>query len=211
MGKRYAINKRCKTLASIRHFVLSRCRPTPYLYQYFANASSGHVVLCLPCVNWQRRAYGARKRDGGKPFLLSDHFATFMMEPGRVQFPDQRCILRLVGSLLRARDNTDDECNKAAVLMLGSMPVPVQAMVGLLPSDLDVSEGAYPGNIPLLNVLVRAWWEYNGQTPFFAHKATAKLVRRMIKDGESCQQPSQDHRAGPALVWSQGIVGTQGE
>jgi hypothetical protein len=96
-----------------------------------------------------------------------DHFALFMLEPGKVTVPDQRCMLRLVLSLLSGHGE--------AVLVC--MPVPVQAMVGLLKT-----RGSTPTGDSLLTTLMSVWWEYNNQTPFMAHHLTAKLVRRMVKD-----------------------------
>ena len=186
VGRRYAINKRCKSLSCLKLFVTTKCKPTPFLYNYFANCNEeGFATLCLPCVNWQRRScIGARKRNSGsKPYLLPDHFAVFMMEPGSVPFPDQRCMLRLVTALKRASSDWDGP----AGLMLRLMPLPVQVMVSMLPVDIEtvaLQESPYPTNIPLLNLLVGTWWDYNGRSVFFAHKVTAKLVRRMIKDRE---------------------------
>lgn len=95
-----------------------------------------------------------------------DQVAHFMMEPGTVAFPDQRCVLRLVMSL---RNPGGDWVPK---LLLGLMPVPVQTMISMLPEQVEGS---------VLTDIVRVWWDYNGQTVFFSHHLTAKLVRKMIK------------------------------
>jgi hypothetical protein len=88
--------KRCKTPASIREFVTDYCRPTSFIYPVYANLrGEKRVPLCIACVNWQRRCCnGQRKRcNGKKPLLLMDHFVMFMLEPGRIVVPDQRCAL----------------------------------------------------------------------------------------------------------------------
>ena len=57
-------------------------------------------------------------------------------------------------------------------LLLGLMPVPVQTMISMLPDQVEGS---------VLTALVRVWWDYNGNTVFFSHHLTAKLVRKMVK------------------------------
>ena len=91
------------------------------------------------------------------------------LEPGTIPFPDQRCVLRL---LTKMRDPGDDWVPK---MLFDLLPVPVQTMIGMLPSPpCDPGES-------VLRAIVRVWWEYNGRTVFFAHHLTAKLVRKMIK------------------------------
>jgi hypothetical protein len=164
--------KRCKTPVSIREFVTRYCRPTAFIYPIYANLKGDtRIPLCIACVNWQRRCCnGQRKRcNGKKPMLLMDHFVMFMLEPGKTVVPDQRCALRLVKALLAALDS-GQQCQRGALEL---MPVPVQVMVSKLPRDISGDT--------LLPQLVKAWWEYNGRTVFFAHNLTAKLVRKMIK------------------------------
>jgi hypothetical protein len=164
-------HKRCRQLKNIGAFVLEHCRPTNFFYQRIVSIDKeSRHPLCLPCVNWQRRCtQGPRKRcQGQKPFLLVDHFALFMLEPGKVSAPDQRCALRLVQALLDGHGR----------FVSAYLPVPVQCMLTLLKprAPLTVQN--------LLTHLVSAWWSYNGCTPFMAHHLTAKLVRRMVKDTE---------------------------
>ena len=166
------MRKRCKTPASIREFVKEYCRPTAFIYPVFAEIRGDRrVPLCIACVNWQRRcSKGQRKRcNGKKPMLLMDHFVAFMLEPGKTIVPDQRCTLRLVKALLAGLDGE----GSGEPLGLSLMPVQVQAMVARLPRDITSET--------LLPQLVKAWWEFNGKTVFFAHNLTAKLVRKMIK------------------------------
>ena len=167
--------KRCKTQASIREFVLEYCRPTAFIYPVFVNLRGGRrLPLCIACVNWQRRCCkGQRKRcNGKKPMLLLDHFVAFMLEPGKVMVPDQRCALRLVKALLSCLDSSQSSWGGPLPLM----PVQVQVMVSRLPRDISGET--------LLGQLVKAWWDFNGNSVFFAHNLTAKLVRKMIKGGE---------------------------
>ncbi len=118
-----------------------------------------------------------------------DQIALFMLEPGTIPFPDQRCALRLVMSLKNSVDGSTDWVPK---LLLGLMPVQVQTMIGMLPSQ--PTDG-------VLNAIVRVWWEYNGRTAFFAHHLTAKLVRKMIK---GCSSSSIDiTRAEEAAIVSE--------
>ena len=101
--------------------------------------------------------------------LLMDHFVMFMLEPGKTIVPDQRCGLRLVKALLAGLDSGSE----SPANPLSMMPVQVQTMVASLPRDISGET--------LLSHLVRAWWEFNGRSVFFAHNLTAKLVRKMIK------------------------------
>jgi hypothetical protein len=155
-------NKRKRSLTSLGEFVLARCKPTPYGYKYFSTVrGEDKVLLCISCVNWQRRTNLKRPK---KPALLMDQVALFMMEPGVTPFPDQRCVLRFVMAL-----KTQDRVSK---LLLSLMPVPVQTMICMLPERLE--EG-------VMTAIVRVWWDYNGRTVFLSHHLTAKLVRKMLK------------------------------
>ena len=163
--------KRCRTRSGLGEFVTKFCKPTDVVYPHLAQLSGEErLPLCIPCVNWLRRcAAGQRKRCAGqKPYLLADHFVLFMLEPGKVIIPDQRCALRLVCA------SATEECAKP---LLSVMPVQVQVMVSM------IGQGAKHLNTGnLVFELVRVWWEYNGRTVFFSHNLTAKLVRKMIKD-----------------------------
>jgi hypothetical protein len=198
-------NKRKRSMRSIGQFVAARCQPTPYGYNFFSSAhGEERVLLCISCVNWQRRASGAGRKKAlqtKKPMLLMDQIILFMLEPGTIQFPDQRCVSRLVTSLKTMGDGSIDWVPR---LILGLMPVQVQTMIGMLP--LLPTES-------MLNAIVRVWWEFNGRTVFFSHHLTAKLVRKMVKtcdrmrpngpnqeDGEDMMLPeSQSALALPAV------------
>ena len=179
-------NKRKRSMKSLGQFVIARCQPTPYGYQYFSTAmSEERVLLCISCVNWQRRSSGAGRRKTGiarKPMLLMDQVALFMLEPGTTPFPDQRCVLRLVMSLKNVGGNFTDWVPK---LLLGLMPVQVQTMIGMLPSHPTEN---------VLNSIMRVWWDYNGRTVYFAHHLTAKLVRKMLKSNRSSDRIDEHSR-----------------
>jgi hypothetical protein len=163
--------KRCRPLSKLGEFVTKNCRPTEVIYPHFARLKGDdRLPLCIPCVNWQRRCgIGQRKRCGGeKPYLLADHFVIFMLEPGRITIPDQRCVLRLLSAL------ATQACARP---LLALMPLPVQVMVGMIGD-----KSRQLTTLTLIDELVRVWWDYNGRTVFFAHNLTAKLVRRMIKE-----------------------------
>jgi hypothetical protein len=183
-GGRFAAGSgRKRTLSSLALFVSQRCQPTPYAYQFFSGVrGESCVLLCISCVNWQRRALGQGKRtaaQNGKPWrrplLFIDQFALFMLQPGTVILPDQRCVLRLLQSL--KRDEAADDFVPG--LLMGLLPVPVQAMVASFDLNSLGSEGLSEGSV--LHGMVSTWWQYNGRTPFFSHHLTAKLVRRVLK------------------------------
>jgi hypothetical protein len=170
--------QRRHSLTSLGQFVAQRCRATPYAYQFFSGVrGEQRVLLCISCVNWQRRcAYQGRKpatkgKAGQRPLLFIDQFVLFMLQPGTIIFPDQRCVLRLLNALRR------EDGDWVSKLLMGLLPVPVQAMV----LSLDMASLSPLPEANVLHSMVRAWWEYNGRTVFFAHHLTAKLVRRVIK------------------------------
>jgi hypothetical protein len=186
-----AHNNRKRTLTSLGLFVSLRCQATPHAYQYFSSVrGEARVLLCVSCVNWQRRACAARSK-GSKPWkrplLFIDQFVLFMLKPGTTPFPDQRCVLRLVHALRRA-GTSDSASDWVPGLLLSLLPVPVQAMV------LSLDLGSLPTpplqESSILNAMVSAWWEYNGRTAFFSHHLTAKLVRRTIKAKEAAPAAS---------------------
>ena len=147
----------------------ARCQPTPYAFRWMAElGETGRAVVCIPCVNWQRRCAG---RQGKRVHLLLDQLILFLLEPGRTPMPDQRCALRLIKSL---RAGGDDWVVHSLRILT---PLPVLVIVDGLREE-DLKAGALP------DALVRAWWAYNGETVFFAHHQTAKLVRRAVKGRE---------------------------
>jgi len=195
---RHASNKRVRSVASLKAFVLGKCKSSPYLYNYFAGVEpKGWAMLCLACMNWQRRmqtSKGRRGVFGVRPWLVVDQFTSFVMQPGRTPFPDKRCIIRLVVGLRRVSSinlsgGEAGEQDAGALFLLRLMPLPVQVIISMLPEDIagSVSAHHYPGNIPLMNVLLKAWWSYNNNSVFFAHHMTAKLIRRMVKDQEAVE------------------------
>jgi hypothetical protein len=183
-------NKRKRTLTSLGQFVAARCQPTPHAFQYFsAVRGEEKVLLCVSCVNWQRRSSGAgRKKLARKPLLLVDHVAAFMLQPGTVLFPDQRCVLRLLSAM---REPGNDWVPK---LLLRLMPVPVQTMISMLPSPPCRPDEN------LQSVVVEIWWEYNGRTVFFAHHLTAKLIRRYLKAVKGPDHQIPQSAAEPTFV-----------
>lgn len=157
---------RRRALTSIRHFVQTRCQPTPYAFERLAGMEeAGRALVCIPCVNWQRRCAG---RQGKRVHLLLDQLILFLLEPGKTPMPDQRCALRLIKSLRAGGDDW------VVHTLRQQTPVPVLAIVDGLREE-DLRAGILP------DALVRAWWDYNGRTVFFAHHQTAKLVRRAVK------------------------------
>lgn len=148
-----------------RRFVTQRCKNTPFLYAFLTQerpAPKSHnskQFLCIPCVNWKRRAeHGLLKRTQ-QPMLQLDQMILFLMQPGRFQEPDHRCMERLVMAV-RQPDN----------LYRNLFPSPV------LKITMDISDNTYQH-------CVAAWWRYNDRTEFFASAQEAKRVRSAIKAG----------------------------
>jgi len=154
------MKRRFQPREDVRKFVLAKCRPTPFAYLHIVNGKApGRGGLCIPCVNWKRRANGTGLRRCARPLLQLDQLMLFMLDPGGVPEPDQRCMDRLFRALRQA-DNP----------LRASFPLPVQTMLGSL------------GGNTYLHA-VAAWWEYNDRTDFFQSAGQAKRVRLALKMG----------------------------
>jgi hypothetical protein len=155
------VRKRFFNAVQGSYFVHERCKPTPFLYEFLADGGlgGGKHYLCIPCVNWKRRAEHGTLRRTRQPMLQLDQMILFLMQPGRFQEPDHRCMERLV----------------MAVRQPGNMyrhifPIPVLTMVDSIKGDTYLH-------------CVVAWWEYNGRTEFFSSSQEAKRVRSAVKAG----------------------------
>lgn len=147
-----------------RRFVQQRCKSTPFLYSVLTRAPAASdnpekQYLCIPCVNWKRRAEHGRLKRTRQPMLQLDQMILFLMQPGRFQEPDHRCMERLVIAV-RQPDN----------LYRFIFPFPV------LRITRDITGNTYQH-------CVAAWWVYNGKSEFFSSPQEAKRVRSAIKAG----------------------------
>lgn len=82
-----------------RAFIEKRCKATPFLHAHLLASllsASGRQVLCIPCVNWKRRAERGTLRRQAVPMLQLDQLLLFLMQPGKHQEPDLRCMERLI-------------------------------------------------------------------------------------------------------------------
>jgi hypothetical protein len=86
-------------------FISERCKPTPFLHNFLENTlprQAGKLGLCIPCVNWKRRAERGTLRRTARPMLQLDQMILFLMQPGKHQEPDHRCMERLVEAVRQA-------------------------------------------------------------------------------------------------------------
>jgi len=147
-----------------RRFVSDLCKPTPFLHaQLSSREPGGKEYMCIPCVNWKRRIVQGSRRRFGRPMLQLDKMILFLMQPGRHQEPDMRCMQRLVKAVRQPS-------NPYRVLF----PSPVRWIVAHIKGDTYKD-------------CVMAWWEYNGRTEFFASPYEARRVRCAIKSGVGWQ------------------------
>ena len=147
---------------STLHVVRERCKPTPFLHALLSSGKAAHVkrFVCIPCVNWKRRVEHVRARPTAvRPMLQLDRMILFLMQPGRHQEPDMRCMERLVRAV-RQPENP----------YRAAFPPPVQWIVSRIQGDT-------------YQHCVLAWWEYNGRTEFFASAQEARRVRCALKAG----------------------------
>lgn len=153
--------RRCRyrPTEELQAFVRASCVPTPLAYARIADAFDlpEEAPVCIPCVNWKRRASA---RGGKKSHLQLDQLISYVLQPGRMAEPDQRCVARLLEAL------ADPSSPFAACV-----PLPVRTIVASLEA-------------PDLPSITKAWWELNGRTRFFRHPQTARLVRTMQKHVE---------------------------
>ena len=81
----------------------------------------------------------------------------FALAPGYFPEPDHRCFERLARIAL-------DPANAFASVIPESVRGILGSIVGLRPESMPPS-------------LITAWWEHNGNTSFFRHPETARVVR----------------------------------
>jgi len=93
------------------------------------------------------------------PLLQIDQLILFLMDPGRYKEPDNRCMVRLMEAI-RQEDNP----------FVSGFPTPVKSIIK------NIKDNTY-------HHAVLAWWNYNGQTPFFSHARQVRKVRYVIKKG----------------------------
>ena len=80
-------------------FVRRQCKPTPFLHAFLEAtlpSQPAKLGLCIPCVNWKRRAERGTLKRTARPMLQLDQMILFLMQPGKHQEPDHRCMERLV-------------------------------------------------------------------------------------------------------------------
>lgn len=142
-----------------RTFIMRRCKPSQFLYAQLIRegCKTDRRYLCIPCVNWKRRAEQGSLRRSVRPLLQLDQMILYLMQPGRHQEPDRRCMERLVRAVR-------EPSNPYRPLF----PFPVQKIVDAIKGD------SY-------QECVLAWWEYNGCTEFFASAQEARRVRGALK------------------------------
>ena len=164
------LKRRFQAPADIQAFVARRCKDSPFLYAHVVNHKAHHSAakrqgLCIPCVNWKRRVgSGAGLKRTRRPMLQFDQLVLYLLQPGKHQEPDHRCMERLVRAIRQAT-------NPLACVL----PTPVRTIVALIRGDTYFD-------------CVMAWWEYNGRTEFFASAQEARRVRCAIKlQEEDCE------------------------
>ena len=170
-----------------RKFILQRCKATPFLYPLLTAGAidpDRKQHLCIPCVNWKRRAEHGRLKRTRLPMLQLDQMILFLLQPGRFQEPDHRCMERLVVAV-RQPDN----------MFRSIFPAPVQRITR------DIAGDTYQH-------CVAAWWLYNGRTEFFFSPQEAKRVRSAVKAGLVSEEGLDDMPNANGLVSEEGLDDT---
>jgi hypothetical protein len=154
------MKRRFQSTEENRLFVLQKCKPSPFLYQLLSaplREASRREPVCIPCVNWKRRVETGGLKRTKTPMLQLDQLLCFLMQPGTYMEPDQRCMERLI----RGARQTDNPFR-------GIFPISASVILD------TTKENTY-------HDCVRAWWEYNGRTEFFASGQEARRVRCVVK------------------------------
>ena len=166
-GNLTGMQRRLFNHAKFRKFVVEKCKEAPFVYPVLARelppsparASPCKQYLCIPCVNWRRRAESGRLRRHKQPMLQLDQMLLFLLQPGRFSEPDHRCMERLV-TAVRQPENMYRYCFPSPIIWI-----------------VDHIEGN------TYQHCVAAWWRYNHKTMFFASPQEAKRVRCAVKNG----------------------------
>lgn len=162
-------------LEELKDFISTHTTPTPFMYTWILNATTGTPMVCIPCSNWKRRCLSGTMtrhktyinkttppiyKKFQKPLMQMDQLIMFMFHPGRYHVPDKRCIERLMQSL-------NDDTNVLQMII----PAKLRKMVATCQGSTE-------------HDLVRAWWQYNNYTHFMSHPGNSRMVRGMLKFDE---------------------------
>jgi hypothetical protein len=165
MGLEEGVQRRLFNMPESKEFVRDKCKETPFIYPVILaterqpGSPPKKQYLCIPCVNWKRRAENGWLKRTKQPMLQLDQMILFLLQPGRFPEPDHRCMERLVKAV-RQPDN----------LYHRVFPMPVQWITRRIEGDT-------------FQHCVAAWWLYNNKTEFFASPQEAKRVRGVVKNG----------------------------
>lgn len=151
--------RRYQLASQLKHMLQHKCTPTPFVQSLLLSTecSDDKEPLCVPCVNWKRRCWNGSLKRKAKPVLQIDQLIMFLLSPGSMQEPDQRCVQRLVLALKQP----GNPLRKA-------LPMQVETILGNMEGE-DVHSA------------ISAWWDYNGKCEFFANGDAARFVRSSIK------------------------------
>jgi hypothetical protein len=148
-------------------FIKQRCKQSPFLYALLTGERNAQEdtpnYLCIPCVNWKCRAEQGNLRRAARPMLQLDLMLLYLMQPGKHQEPDRRCMERLVKAVRQASNPYRD-----------MFPFPVHQIASRIKGDT-------------YHHCVLAWWEFNGKTEFLASAQEARRVRCALKACEGSQ------------------------
>ncbi len=169
------MKRRFQQAGDLLSFVRTKCKETPFVHVYLCttlehrsafgdtdadSSTSTRESICIPCVNWKRRVETLGLRRTKLPMLQLDQLVCFLMQPGTHPEPDHRCMKRLIRSARQL-------CNPYRSVF----PLPVTTILN------GVRENTFYD-------CVRSWWDYNGQTEFFASGQEAKRVRCVVKTSQ---------------------------
>jgi len=166
---------RLADVADIQRVVQTHCTPTALHYRsLLALSSADRRPLCMPCVNWKRRASKKQvsQRDTRRAtvyFTPLDTIILYTISPGHFPEPDQRCLVRLSQTAANPRNGY------SAVI-----PALVRKLLNhALAADDQEATGV---------TLLRLWWKENAESSFFRFPETARAVRHCLVSPDPAQQ-----------------------
>lgn len=157
--------RRYQSIKELKLLAQKHCMKTPFVQEYLSTfiETEAKEPLCVPCVNWKRRCWSHSLKRQERPVLQMDQLIIFLISPGLLAEPDQRCVQRLIMAIKQPTNP-----------LRKILPLQAESILKNMEGD-DIYSS------------VSAWWKYNNNTEFFSSGNTARLVRNVIKIDEETE------------------------
>lgn len=157
--------------SEVQQLLAAACVPTAFHYASVVSLpGKARHPLCIPCVNWKRRAKKMSRLPRWKRLTPLDSILMHTVAPAHYPEPDQRCFERL------ARAAADPDNGFCAVI-----PERIRQILAGAVSSKDTRPCAVSAEI------LRGWWRANHETAFFRHPETARAIRHTLISADPAQ------------------------